>query len=145
MRTRLTRVPFHPVTLSPWHLVILLLLSASGCSSDTKMGTVNGEVLLDGKPLQEGLIRFLPMDGKSQTVDTAIRAGRFQATVPIGERRVEISAPKVVGKQKMYDMPNAPFVDEVAELIPERYNVRSELAMTVEAGSQEKQFTLKSK
>ena len=45
----------------------------------------------------------------------------------------------------MYDAPDSPSVDEVAELLPDRYNVRSELTMTVQSGAQEKRFELKSK
>jgi hypothetical protein len=117
---------------------------AGGCSSGTGKGTVSGEVTLDGHPLQEGRIRFMPEDSQSPPVDTAIVDGRFQATVPVGPKRVEISARKVVGKRRMYDTPNSPVVDEVRELLPARYNDRSELKMTVQRGSQEKRFDLKS-
>ncbi len=62
--------------------------------------------------------------------------------MPAGEKRIEISAPKVIGKRKRIDEPGAEEVDEVGELIPERYNVKSELTMKVESGKQEKKFTL---
>jgi hypothetical protein len=127
-------------------VVLLLGLScAAGCSSEAGKGTVSGEVTLDGQPLTEGVIRFVPVDGQSPTADTAIVVGRFGAAVPIGKKRVEISAPKVVGKRKMYDTPNSPWVDDVAELLPARYNVRSELTLTVSKGSQQKHFQLTSK
>jgi hypothetical protein len=35
-------------------------------------------------------------------------------------------------------------VDVVQELLPERYNVRSELTLTVEGGEQQKEFALSS-
>jgi len=104
---------------------------------------VSGEVTLDGKPLKEGVIRFVPEDGKSPTADAPVADGKFQATVPAGKKRVEISAPKVVGKRKMYDTPDSPVVDEVAELIPAKYNVRSELTLTVGRGAQKEKFELK--
>ena len=69
----------------------------------------------------------------------------FTAQVPPGAKRVEISAPKVVRKIKMYDTPDSPVVEETAELLPARYNVRSDLTMTVQRGSQEKRFELTSK
>jgi hypothetical protein len=122
---------------------LLALACAGGCSRAGK-ATVRGEVTLDGQPLKEGVIRFVPADGQSPTADAAIVAGRFTATVPLGEKRVEISAPKVVGKRKMIDTPESPWVDEVAELLPPHYNVRSELTMTVQRGTQEKRFELKS-
>ena len=123
---------------------ILLGLAASGCSSASDKGTVRGEVTLDGQPLKEGVIRFVPADGNSATADARILDGRYEAQVPPGQKRVEISAPKVVGKGKrMYDTPDSPTVDDVRELLPARYNARSELRLTVQAGTQEKKFELK--
>jgi hypothetical protein len=121
-------------------LALLLGLTA-GCSSEP---TVTGEVWLDGQPLKEGVIRFVPVDGKSQTASAPIIDGRFTATMPPGEKRVEISAPKVVGKRKMYDLPDSPEVDNVVERLPGRYNVRSELTLTVRPGTQEKRLELTS-
>lgn len=133
--------------MSPCHRVIvgLVLAAVGGCASETTTGTVTGDVTLDGQPLKEGIIRFLPADGQSPTASATIADARFRATVPLGAMRVEISAPKIVGKRKMYDTPGSPVVDVVAELIPARYNVRSELTMIVQKGAQEKRFELKSK
>jgi hypothetical protein len=128
-------------------LVLALgLASAGGCSlGDSGKGTVTGEVTLDGKPLKEGIIRFIPADGKSQTADATITDGRYTAQVPVGDKRIEISASKIVGKRKMIDEPGAPAVDDVVELLPERYNVKSQLTLTVQRGRQEKRFELQSK
>lgn len=126
-------------------LLVLFLVALAGCSGAGSAGTVSGEVKLDGQPLKKGLIRFVPADGKSQTADTGITDGKYTATVPLGDKVVEITAPKVVGKQKMYDTPDSPVVETVAELLPARYNARSDLKMTVQKGSQEKHFELKSK
>src|SRR5262249_56050848 len=117
---------------------------AGGCAR-AGQAPVRGEVTPDGQPLQEGVIRFVPADGQTPTADAAIAAGRFTATVPPGDKRVEISAPKVLGKRKVYDTPDSPWVDEVAELLPQQYNARSELKMTVQRGTQEKRFEVKSK
>ena len=129
-----------------WTAFIPVLVPAllAGCSGDNAVGTVSGEVTLDGRPLACGIIRFVPVDGKSPTADAGITDGKFAAAVPVGEVKVEITAPKVVGKHKMYDTADSPQVDAVTELIPPRYNVRSELKMTVRKGSQEKSFPLRS-
>ena len=111
--------------------LFLSLACAGGCSAEAGKATVSGEVTLDGKPLKEGVIRFVPADGNSPTADAAIVDGSYQATVPVGAKRVEISAPKVVGKRKMYNTPQSPWVDEVAELIPALYNVKSILTAEV--------------
>jgi hypothetical protein len=54
---------------------------------------VTGTVTLDGRPLESGLIRFVPTDGQTATADATIANGQFTATVPVGEKRVSISAP----------------------------------------------------
>jgi hypothetical protein len=124
---------------------VMMLVALGGCSRDSARGTVTGEVKLDGEPLKQGIIRFVPADGKSPTADAGITDGKFTATVPVGEMVVEITAPKVVGKHKAYDAPDSPVVEDVVELLPARYNVHSELRWTVQTGSQQKVFELKSK
>jgi hypothetical protein len=130
-------------------LCILVLSAAfsiviAGCSTDTDHGTLQGNVTLDGEPLPTGLIRFIPADGQTPTADATISDGKFTAKVPVGEKRVSISAPKVVGTRKFYDTPDAPTVDIVEELLPARYNAQSELTITVTAGDQPQDFALKS-
>jgi hypothetical protein len=125
--------------------LLLLFLPLTGCGGASPQGEVNGTVTLDSQPLKEGEVRFVPADGKSQTTSARITDGKFTATVPIGEMRVEFSAGKIVGKIKMYDTPDSPTVDDVRELIHPRYNTKSELKITVKKGGQDETFLLKSK
>ena len=62
----------------------------SGCSADSKHGAVSGTVTLDGQAIKTGVIRFVPVDGRTATADAAIADGKFTANVPPGEKRVEI-------------------------------------------------------
>jgi len=119
-------------------------LAAVGCGGSS-LGTVQGTVTLDGQPLKEGVVRFVPVDGKSQTATADIAGGKFTAAVPVGEMRVEFSAPKIISRHKAYDTPDSPVVDDVAELIPERFNTKTEFRMSVKKGSQEETFALMSK
>lgn len=112
----------------------IALLAWTGCSESTTHGTVQGTVTLDGKPLSEGVVRFVPVDGSTGTASAAITNGEYTAQVPVGLNRIEFSAPKVTGKQKMYDTPDSPSVDIVAELLPERYNLQSELQLQISTG-----------
>jgi hypothetical protein len=122
-------------------LVALVLLT--GCS-DSADGVVNGEVVLDGKePLKKGHIKFVPTDPKKTAVESEITDGKFTARVPVGEAKVEITAAKVVGKTRM--APESPEVDQIEELLPPRFNVQSEIKMTVQKGTQEKRFDVQSK
>jgi hypothetical protein len=134
-----------PIRRSLFVLSLLVVVSLAGCSHSSTRGTVNGTVTLDGQPLKEGVVRFVPVDEKSQTASATVTDGKFTATVPIGEMRVEFSAPRIIGRHKVYDTPDSPLVDDVAELIPERFNVKSELKITVKKGSQNETFPLKRK
>jgi hypothetical protein len=125
-------------------LYAVVAFVVSGCASDEGQGIVRGNVTLDGQPLESGVIRFVPVDGQSPTADATVTNGEFSATVPLGDKRVEITAPKVVGKKQMYATPDSPTVDVVEELLPQRYNIRTELAFTVTTGDQEKDFALHS-
>ena len=125
-------------------LLALALALLAGCADSNPVGTVSGEVTLDNQPLTKGEIRFVPADGKSSGVSAAITDGKYSVTVPVGEARVEITAVKSAGKQQMY--PGAPEVEKFEPIpLPDRYNVRSELKMTVGKGNQEKNFPLTSK
>jgi hypothetical protein len=127
-----------------------LLLSASGwvsggCSQGPATATVNGEVTLDGKPVPKGHLQFTPVDGQGQTGGALIADGKFTAQIPVAKMKVEIHAPKVVGKRKAYDTPESPWEDEVAESLPAKYNVTSDITLDVKPGSQDVKYDLKSK
>ncbi len=115
--------------------ILLVILFVAGCSTSDTHGTIEGSVTLDGRPLAEGVVRFVPANGDSQTASAAILNGKYTANVPLGKNRIEFSAPKVIGKRKMYETADSPEVDVVTELLPERYNVQSELQMDVQPGT----------
>jgi hypothetical protein len=121
----------------------LLAVVAAGCGGDPT-GTLAGTVTLDGKPLAAGSVRLVPADGRPP-VGGIVTDGTFTLAAPVGDARVEFSAAKVVGKKKMYDTPDSPVVEETAEVLPARYNIQSELKLTVKGGRQEVTFDLKSK
>jgi hypothetical protein len=129
-----------------WILAVFVsfAVTVAGCNSNADRGTVHGAVTLNGEPLKTGIIRFVPVDGQSATADGPITDGEFNVEVPPGEKRVEISAPKVVGQTKMIETSQSPAVDIVEELLPARYNVQSELRITVSPGTQEEVFELRS-
>lgn len=123
-------------------VALLAVAVLAGCSSEGTKGTVEGTVTFNSQPLQEGLIRFVPIDGQSQPADATIAGGKFTANVPVGEVRVEITSPKVVGQVRMYNTPDSPTADKIEELIPPKYNVKSELKMKVAKGKTEQPFDL---
>jgi hypothetical protein len=126
-------------------LLLFVLAGGVGCPGSAPLGQVDGTVTLDGMPLKEGEVRFIPADGKSQAASAKVIDGKFTAQVPTVEMCVEISAPKVIGKRKMYDTPDSPVVDKVKELLPPRYNAKTELRLIVKSGVQDEAFALQSK
>jgi len=120
-------------------------LSLPGCARGPATGTVNGEVSLDGQPLTKGHVEFSPVDGQGQTGGALIEEGGFSAEIPVAKMKVAIHSPKVVGKRKAYDTPESPWEDEVAEAIPARYNLHSDLTLDVQPGTQAVRYELKSK
>jgi hypothetical protein len=134
--------------LAIWTSALILIgIQLLGCGSNKpNEGKVSGQVTFDGQPLKTGSITFVPADGRTATAGGSIADGKYEVQSFIGDTRVQISAPKVVGKHKQYEeMPNSPVLDTIVELLPLRYNTQTELTYTVTAGSQSKDFELKSK
>src|SRR5262245_15814682 len=114
-------------------LLLALLLTAS-CSDGSATGEVAGSVNIDGKSPDTGSIAFIPADGKSPTAGGEIKDGKYTARVPVGTAKVEIRVPKIVGKKKLYNTPDSPVQPIMEEVLPSRYNDKTELTLDVKSG-----------
>ena len=112
----------------------------AGCSNKPPMGDVQGNVTVNGKPLAEGTIRFLPVNGDTPATGGAIRDGKFEVRVPVAKQRVEIAA-NMIDPEKT--PPNAT-ADQIVmkKLVPDRYNLQSELELDVVPGLNEPTYKL---
>lgn len=127
-------------------LICVLLVVVMGCSDGGSVGTVRGEVTLDGQPLPKGHVEFIPIDGQAQTAGAMIVDGKFQAQIPVSKMRVKLHATKPSGKKyKAYDTPDTPWEDEMMEALPAKYNEKSDLQLEVKRGTQPVKYDLKSK
>lgn len=111
-----------------------LTFAICGCSSSTADGLIpaSGTVSLDGVAVAKGTIRFMPADGVTPSVDSAIDDGKFSVRLPKGKLTVIINSGKKVGEQRMYEEdPKSPVTDVMKEIIPEKYNVKSKLFLEV--------------
>jgi hypothetical protein len=127
--------------------LVAAFLAAAGCADGSKTGEVNGEVTLDGKLLDEGVVRFVPVDGKTTTASALIANGKFTEKVPVGKHRVEISAPKMPKGFNSSKEIKRGTIDEgqaLEELIPVRYNSQSKLEAEVKAGRNDLKYDLTS-
>jgi hypothetical protein len=132
---------------TPGMLAMILAVAPAGCNRGPAIGTVTGDVTLDGQPVKDGHVLFSPLDGNGQTGGGSIREGKLLAEkVPVGKMKVELHGNKLTGKKyKAYDTPESPWENEVAELLPSKYNFTSELTLEVKRGTQDVKYDLKSK
>lgn len=131
----------------------LLVMSASGCfdsSAPTRVG-VYGTVKLDGTPVPEGTISFIPEQATNgPTAGGQIVQGAYKITSlgpAIGKYRVEIKSMRKTGKKIEAGTPAPPgtMIDEIEQYIPAKYNTNSELVFEFERGDNEVDFDLTSK
>lgn len=126
-----------------WSLVLLSLVQ-TGCGSGTPDGRaeVSGRVMVDGAAPKEGAITFSPVDRLSPTTGGMIVDGAYTVHAPIGEAKVAIRVPKVVGQQRLYDSPEAPLQSVKTESLPGKFNDDTELTFDVKAGKNTCDFDL---
>jgi hypothetical protein len=124
---------------------LIFLLAIAGCGESTITSEVKGTVSVDGVPVTNGAINFLPADGMTKTTGGKIKDGKYLVQVPIGEMKVAIYAPVFSHKQKLYDTPDSRERDVFIESLPEKYNRETELQLDVKPGGMEKDFELTTK
>jgi len=113
------------------------LLVQPGCGDPLRQA-LEGIVTLDGQPLDEGNVTFLPHPGTAgPTAGGQINDGKFSIHPAegtfAGEFRVEISARRSTG-QRVYDAETRQEIELVEQFLPARYNTHSELEASVKAG-----------
>lgn len=86
---------------------VVTFLSLTGCDSRPKRIHVSGQVLIDGKPLSVGDVKFVP-EGARPSSGKLDKDGRFTLTcydgndgVVPGHHRVQVSASEVSGEDKI--------------------------------------------
>jgi hypothetical protein len=118
-----------------------------GCSDapPANVGRVAGLVTLEGQPLPDATVRFMPVkEGGSSAIGRTDAEGKYTLGyssgvdgAEIGENRVSIST---------YDPGNPdgdPPRPKVLEKVPVKYNIQSDLIREVKAGENPLDFDLK--
>ena len=134
---------------SVWFMVVVASL-AIGCggSNGIERAAVEGTVTVDGQPLTEGTITFLPSEStKGPLARCTINDGKFGLPVSegpvVGSHRVEITSMKKTGKTISVEGVDT---EEIIQSIPELYNVQSSLKAEIKSGTNTlPPFELKSK
>jgi len=119
------------------YAVIVFSIAGCGSSGDTVvLYPVTGVVLLDGEPLPEGDIIFLPADGKGRSEGGSIKEGHFELKMIEGAKRVEVRASRDTGKLADSGIEPGKKVPIRKDYIPAKYNDKSELKAEVTAGGE---------
>jgi hypothetical protein len=124
-----------------------LSVVALGCGG-TPVAAVHGKITLDGQPVENGSIVFLPAASGGRKAAAAVQQGSY--TIPPedqlapGSYRVEITWQKPTCRK----IPSADpgfSTDETREAIPARYNTDSTLKVDIGPGDVQQDFALTSK
>ncbi|QDV52990.1 hypothetical protein [Gimesia fumaroli] len=122
----------------------VLFLTGCGKNDAFERTKVAGMVTLNGDPVKQGVITFIPT-GKGATAGASIESGKFvipEETGPSpGEYRVEIDSSVPTGKQ-ILDTDGETMVDEFENGIPPRFNRQTELKVTLKTGNNQHLFDL---
>jgi hypothetical protein len=123
-----------------WTSLAILTVAAAGCGGQPEgpaRFAVSGQVTVDGEPLDQGLITFVPDDSEGPPAGTEIKNGVY--SIPreegptVGPHSVSVFSRKPTGK-KISDPDDASVtMDELYETIPEKYQVNSPLKADIKA------------
>ena len=134
---------------SGWVLSLLtVLLLTAGCGEED---FVRGQVTLDGKPLAQGSIRFIPSQrGQGTAVGGKITDGWYslsgKAFPAVGSNRVEIRANRKTGQmvQDPYGPPGE-MMETSEQAVATEYNDESTLKFEVKPGANEANWEVESR
>lgn len=104
--------------------VVGLAVFVSGCGESTQ--SINGKITFDGEPLPTGEIIFHQTVGDGKSVVSEIENGSYTADLTAGEKRVEIIAYRIEGKDEYGG-------DKKVAYIPKKYNEQSTLSVDVQS------------
>lgn len=126
-------------------LLALALSALVGCNDDSEGIPFSGHASIDGVPLSSGTVFFHPEhEGKGASAN--IVDGRFEVSsaegLTAGDYRVEVFSEKETGRQiSNPDVPDQ-MMEETVQIIPQRYNINSELTANVSADMPELKLDL---
>ncbi len=127
-------------------LLGVFVLVCIGCGQGpSNRASVAGKVTVEGKPLEEGSIVFIPTEGTAgPTAGGRILNGSYAIGAPkgpvVGTARVEIRAVRETGKISTYGFDAGQ--KERVQYIPARYNDDSQLRADLKRGRNSLDFEL---
>jgi hypothetical protein len=123
----------------PSVLLLLLVVGCGGAGGDPKLNPVQGKVTLDGQPLPNAIVSFIPAKGPPSGAITDAD-GKYEMRFKSGAVGAVVGTHSVTISTDM-DGNAAPG----AEKVPPRYNKDTTLSAVVKEGKNEHNFDLQSK
>jgi hypothetical protein len=120
-----------------------LLLGLAGCGDGPARSVVTGRVTYKGQPVAKGQIRFLiagQPTAMGQIENGAYRIDHLGG-VPVGSGKVEIEGFEDTGRV-VFTGPTGQKVFEAKQILPDKYNTKTELTVEIKQGTNEKNFDL---
>jgi len=115
-----------------------VVLACAGCGGGgPELASVSGTVTLDGQPLSDAMVIFIPENGRQAAARTDT-AGKYVLTFKEGRQGAEPGKYKVritTGRAAGED-DDGHETEPVPEKVPMKYNAQTELEYTVEAGKE---------
>jgi hypothetical protein len=135
----------------PLLALAVAIASVTGCGKTSTLDkvVVRGMVTLDGQPIPNGEIRFIPAPGTAGPISGGpIKDGAYVAQgrggVPLGEHLVEIKAYRAMAKGPGQSA-STPEGGPAEQYLDKRYNEQTTLKATVAADTETQDFQLTSK
>ncbi len=138
--------------MTRWHFWTGILLTGLcvGCGEvePFQRGAAEGVVNVDGQPLAEGVILFVPEgDTKGRVARGTITNGAFKLSPEegpsVGKQKVQITSTKKTGKTISAEGIDT---EEVIQFLPDQYNTSTNLTADIKSGTNTlPPFELKSK
>jgi len=127
-------------------LTLLLFIAMSGCNRGSG-ASVSGTVTLDGNPLDEATITFVPATGgQRQAAWAPVAGGKYAidsaSDLGTGQFRVEIRAVRTLSDKANS---NEPTLMTAKDIVPGKYNTKSELTAEITPGKNVVNFELQMK
>ena len=131
---------------SRWILVLLAGMLLVGCRKQYEIPSVDGVVRLDGKPLPDAVVRFIPQQGRASVGKTKADGG-YSLQYTGKQRGAEPGRHTVVITSEISPIGgegNAVPVGGRKELLPARYHTKTGLTADVKSGANTIDFDLTS-
>ena len=85
----------------------ILALALFGCGGGVTKVEVTGTVTYLDKPIENGAIKFEPIDQHFQPAGANIKNGTYRVKLPVGTAKITITGSEKIGMKKLYPTPDS--------------------------------------